>query len=162
MANTKVLCGIGCGICLLLITLILVLVSIGTIEPIEYGIEYNSITKKTNEDNVYGGGWYMIGPFTSFITFPATNINFDWSDFPNSNAGPITNIKDAGLQDMTLQMSMQYKLVQENVGKLFAKYKTSYENNLRQWAESATREAVGKFNSDAFWKDRANSAEKIR
>jgi len=69
MANNKMLCGIGCGICILLVGLILVLVSIGTIEPIEYGIEYNSITKKTTEDNVYSGGWYMIGPFSSFLTF---------------------------------------------------------------------------------------------
>lgn len=102
MANTKLLCGIGCGICLLLVTLILVLVSIGTVEPIEYGIEYNSFTKKTNSENVYGGGWYMIGPISSFITFPATLVNYDYSDYENSKAKPLENVKDGGSQVMTL------------------------------------------------------------
>jgi len=97
MANTKMLCGIGCGICLLLVTLIILLVSIGTIEPIEYGIEYNSISKKTNQDNVYAGGWYMIGPFSSFIAFPATLVNFDWSTYTGSKAPPIDNLKDGKL-----------------------------------------------------------------
>lgn len=34
-----------CSVCILLIGLIFLLVSIGTVEPIEYGIEYSSITK---------------------------------------------------------------------------------------------------------------------
>ena len=43
-------CAIGCCVCLSVVGLILFLVSIATIEPIEYGIKYNSITKKTDED----------------------------------------------------------------------------------------------------------------
>ena len=58
----KVLCGIGCGVCCLLTILIFVLVSVGTVEPIEYGIVYNSITKTVNTEHVYKGGWYFIGP----------------------------------------------------------------------------------------------------
>jgi len=50
MADAKMMCGIGCTICVLLTGLIILLVSIGTVEPIEYAIEYNSISKKTNED----------------------------------------------------------------------------------------------------------------
>ena len=94
MANSKLLCGIGCGICLLLTALILVLVSIGTVEPIEYGIVYNSFTKKTDEENVYGGGWYMVGPISSFVTYPATLVNYDFSDYENSKGQPLDNVKD--------------------------------------------------------------------
>lgn len=104
----------------------------------------------------------MIGPFSSFITFPATLVNFDWSTYEGSKGKPLENVKDAQLQDMTIQMSMQYKLVQENVGKLY-KYKVDYENSLlRQWAESAIRDAVGKFGNTDFWTNRAKSAEIIQ
>jgi len=72
MANEKLICGVVCGICWLLIALIVLLVSIGTVEPIEYGIIYNALTKKVDKEKVYPGGWYFIGPINSFITFAST------------------------------------------------------------------------------------------
>jgi uncharacterized membrane protein len=72
MANEKLICGVVCGICWLLIVLIILLASIGTVEPIEYGIIYNAVTKKVDKTKVYPGGWYMIGPINSFITFSST------------------------------------------------------------------------------------------
>ena len=57
------------------------LMSIGTVEPIEYGIVYNAITKSVNADTVYPGGWYFIGPVMSFITFPSTLVNIDFAEF---------------------------------------------------------------------------------
>lgn len=62
MSNNRILCGIGCGVCGLLTLLLIVIFSVGTVEPIEYGIVYNSITKSVNIDTVYPGGWYFIGP----------------------------------------------------------------------------------------------------
>lgn len=81
MSNRAIICGIVCAVMWLLVALIVALLSIGTIEPIEYGISYNAITKSINKDTVYPGGWYFIGPFNSFITFPATSVNIDYSDF---------------------------------------------------------------------------------
>jgi len=106
MADGKGICCIGCTICTLLVGLILLLVSIGTVEPIEYGIEYNSISKKIDMENVYGGGWYMIGPFTSFITFPATHVNIDWSTYDQAQRGPLLKVKDHDSQDITLSFSL--------------------------------------------------------
>ena len=47
-SRTKIMCGVGCGVCVLVTILIFVLISIGTVEPIEYGIKYNAITKKVD------------------------------------------------------------------------------------------------------------------
>jgi hypothetical protein len=80
----KAAIGIGCCLCIFLIGLIMLLVSIATVEPIEYAIEYNSLTKSTNNDKVYVGGWYMIGPVQSFITFPATMVNIDWTNYKDA------------------------------------------------------------------------------
>jgi regulator of protease activity HflC (stomatin/prohibitin superfamily) len=162
MADGRVICGICCTICLLLTGLIVLLVSIGTVEPIDYAIEYNSITKKTNEDDVYDGGWYLIGPFNSFFTFPATLVNIDWSDFPGAQRGPLQKVKDSGGQDITLSFSIQYKLNDKMIGKLYAKYKQDYERQFITWADAEVRTVVGKFSTTAFWSERAASAEYMR
>jgi len=72
------------------VTLIVVLMSIATVEPIEYGLVYSSLTKKVDSGNVYAGGWYFLGPFSSFINFPATLVNMDYTDFPGHKYQPIT------------------------------------------------------------------------
>ena len=93
MANNQAVCLIACGICWLLIALIVLLLSIGTVEPIEYGIVYNAITKTVNSETVYPGGWYFIGPVMSFITFPATLVNMDFTEFPDAISRPLI-VKD--------------------------------------------------------------------
>jgi len=161
MANQSTVCCIGCSICLLLVALILVLVSIGTVEPIEYGIAYNAITKKVDTDAVYPGGWYFIGPTTSFITYPSTYINLDFTHYPGAQAQPLT-VKDKGGQDIVLSMSIQYKLQEENIGKLYSEYQKTYETNYINFIDSVVRKEVGKFNSTAFWTDRQASGNILR
>jgi len=81
MADNSLIGIIACSICAAIVILIGLLVSIGTVEPIEYGIVYNAFTKSVDPDKVYPGGWYLIGPINSFITFPATLVNMDFADF---------------------------------------------------------------------------------
>jgi hypothetical protein len=120
--NLKRNCGIGCCVCLSVVGLILFLISIATIEPIEYGIKYNSITKKTDEDSVYSGGWYMVGPTVSFLTFPATLVNIDWTDYSGAQRAPLT-VRDNDGQDIRFAFSIQYRLTQSQIGQLYTKYK---------------------------------------
>lgn len=51
-----------------------------SVEPTEYGMSYNSITKSINMDHVYDGGLYFLGFFKHFIKFPRTVINIEFSD----------------------------------------------------------------------------------
>lgn len=45
----------------------------GTVEPIQYGLKYNTLSKNIDASSgVYEGGWYIIGPFNKFIQFPRT------------------------------------------------------------------------------------------
>lgn len=91
--------------CLTLLGLILFLVSIATIEPIEYGIKYNSISKKVDDTEVMSGGWYMVGPTTSFLTFPATLVNIDWTDYTGAQRAPLT-VRDNDGQDIRFAFSI--------------------------------------------------------
>jgi hypothetical protein len=63
--------------------------SAGTVEPIQYGLKYNTISKSVDTVNVYEGGWYVIGPFNSFISFPRTYVNLDFSNLPGSKSAPL-------------------------------------------------------------------------
>jgi hypothetical protein len=115
MADSKVICGVGVSICLAITLLIFLLISIGTVEPIEYGIVYNSLTKTVDSKKVYKGGWYLIGPINSFITFPATYVNLDFADFAGATNRPLV-VKDSDGQEIRLSFSIQYELQEENVG----------------------------------------------
>jgi len=161
MAFNKTACAIGCAICWLIVVLIILLVSIGTVEPIQYGIVYNSITKKVDLDTIYPGGWYFIGPINSFITFPATLVNLDFTEFEGALAKPLT-VKDSDGQEIKLSLSIQYKLQKEDVGKLYNEFQTGYEVTFVSYVDSVVRKIVGSFDSTAFWKQRKESGEKLR
>lgn len=36
--------------------------STDTVEPIEYGIKYNKMSRSIDKSTTYEGGWYIIGP----------------------------------------------------------------------------------------------------
>jgi len=95
----------GCSVCVAIIILIIVLSGVDTIEPTEVGILYNSVSKSVDYSFIYKGGWYWIGLFNSFFTFPATVVNVDFTTFPNANRSPI-QLKDSDLQDINLSISV--------------------------------------------------------
>lgn len=95
--NPKVACYACTAIVLLVIIIGGAAWSVGTVEPIEYGIKYNSISKNIDETEVYAGGWYFIGPFNKFFTYPATAINIDFAKLPNAKNPPIQARSAAGL-----------------------------------------------------------------
>jgi len=144
-----------------LVGLILILVSIATIEPIEYGLVYNSLTKKVDENTVYAGGWYFLGPFSSFVTFPATLVNIDWTDYEGAQYKPL-DLRDNAQQDVRLSLSVQYKLKFDDIGKLQNKFQTGYQVKFASYIESVVRSQVGQFGGTAFWTDRKNSGEILR
>jgi len=50
-----------------------------SLEPLEYGITYNKITKNIGTD-VYENGRYILNPVQSFIVYPARYITVEFSD----------------------------------------------------------------------------------
>lgn len=66
--------------CILLsFSVLLLLLMMKTIEPLEYGITYNSITKDIGT-HVYEGGRYFLIPWKSFIVYPAYLVTVEFSD----------------------------------------------------------------------------------
>ena len=64
---------------LLSLTTIGLLISMDSLEPLQYGITLNKITK-TVGDQVYDSGRYIIGPTKSFIVYPANLVTIEFSN----------------------------------------------------------------------------------
>lgn len=68
-----------------IVSTILVGVSFAAVEPLEYGIMYNTISKKIDTDNIYEGGLNWVGLFNKMITFPRTYVSIEYSDNNSAN-----------------------------------------------------------------------------
>ena len=101
--NPKLACGMCTTAILAIVTLVILIFSAGTVEPIAYGIKYNKFSKNVESPDVYDGGWYLIGPLNSFIQFPKTQVNIDFSDLPGSKAPGFTTL--TGGSTITLHFS---------------------------------------------------------
>lgn len=96
--NPKTACYACTAIVLLVVVIGGAAWSVGTVEPIEYGIKYNSLSKNIDEDGVvYTGGWYFIGPLTKFITYPSTAVNIDFSRLNGAKNAPLFVRSSGGL-----------------------------------------------------------------
>lgn len=77
MGSAYTICLVLFGV--ILMSIILLLVSVDTIEPLEVGITYNKITKNIGKE-VYPNGRYIIGPWNTFIKYPSNLVTVEFSD----------------------------------------------------------------------------------
>lgn len=72
-------------VCIIIsLTVLILLLSLGTVEPLQYGITMNIISKAVGT-TTYSNGRYLIGPFDSFIKYPSNLVTVEFSDNPNAD-----------------------------------------------------------------------------
>jgi len=125
----------------------------GTVEPISYGLKYNKLSKNIDSSGeVYEGGWYLIGPFSSFIQFPKTQVSVDFADLPGSKQKPID--ARSGVQ-IKMSFSFQYKLIKETLHKMYELHNTRYEKELiLTTAEGVIKQEATQYNVTDYWTQR--------
>merc|ERR1712048_372483 len=106
----KVASRLGGACCLIT----LVLMSIGTLMPLQYGMTVNAITRQVNSDSIYHGGRHLIGPWNNFIAFPSTVVTVTFMD--GSDNGPLATRTKDGLE-LIIQLAFQYRMEADNLGK---------------------------------------------
>jgi hypothetical protein len=80
--KTKCVCATITTIVTLLV--LVLAMSFGTVEPTEYGILYNSVSKQIDKETVYEGGLQYVGLFNHVIAYPRIQKTIEFSD--NSGA----------------------------------------------------------------------------
>ena len=101
---------IGVGGIVLFLGIILLAFSWDTVEPIEFGLKCNSITKSCNQNTIFTGGRYLVGPFNYFLSFPSTLQTIEFSSYKHSKADPLKTRTAEGLT-LGLHVSFQYQLL---------------------------------------------------
>lgn len=151
--NTTIL---GCSGLLLVGLVVLLAFSFATVEPTEWAIKKNKISKQIDKDNIYDGGRHLIGPLYSFITFPATYKTIEFSDDKRYS-------KDDALKTTTkeglvvyLHVSFQYQLIRwgvlrNKIGYLYDTYNVDYETQMKRTAKEAILQVAGAHNATEFW-----------
>jgi regulator of protease activity HflC (stomatin/prohibitin superfamily) len=137
------------------------LLSIGTVEPIEYGLKYNSISKTIDRNKVYTGGWHWVWPWYNFIVFPATLVNLDFTDYKGAQSQPL-NVKDNNGQTMRLSVSLQYRIKKDKIPELYSAYQKGYETTMISFVDATVRTMVGTFGPDDFWTKRKEKGDQLR
>jgi regulator of protease activity HflC (stomatin/prohibitin superfamily) len=125
-----------------------------SVEPTEYGMTYNVITKTAGVDHIYEGGLYFLGPFQKFIKFPATVTHIEFSDRPHANSPPLETRTKEGL-GLILHVSFQYKLYREDIPKLYRLTNVRYEETFIRQAKNIILEQGSEYNAPEYWEKRS-------
>jgi len=134
--------------------------SIGTLSPLERGLTVNIITKQVNQESVYEGGRHLIGPFNSFIAFPATQVTVSFEK-GNGGVGPLQTRTKDGLS-LTMQLAFQYRMDTSQLGKLFAMANMQYEPLFVRNARDVLLKAAADYEAFEYWQNREKIGEEMQ
>jgi regulator of protease activity HflC (stomatin/prohibitin superfamily) len=126
--------------------------TMATLEPLEYGIQYNVVTKSIGE-KIYTSGRYFINPFTKFFRYPANLITVEFSDSPRAKAPGLQTRTAEGL-NLLLHVSFQYYLLPEGLTKLYNLANVNYHGTVVRIARDVILKVAGNYNSTSYWTER--------
>lgn len=145
---------------LALVCVILFACSWDTVEPTEWGIKYNTLSRQLSAEKVYTGGRYFVWIFTRFINFPSTLINIEFSERETSDSGPLNTRTKEGLA-LGLHMSFQLYLDKEKLPELYYMTGMDYKSTYIRIARDAILQVAGEWEAPSFWQNRTEIGEAI-
>jgi regulator of protease activity HflC (stomatin/prohibitin superfamily) len=132
-----------------------------TVEPIEWGLKYNSISKSITNETIYDGGRYLIWPFHSFIDFPRALKTIEFSTRRGANAQPLRTRTAEGLA-LGLHISFQYQLIASEIPALYAMNNQDYEATFIRIARDTILQAAGGYEAPKYWESRSKIAKDMQ
>jgi len=149
------------GACIVIsLTVILLLVSMDSLEPLQYGITVNKITKTIGTD-VYEGGRYLIGPFKSFLIYPANLVSIEFSDTRGATGEPLQTRTAEGL-GLTLYVSFQYAVNKTQIPNLYNLANINYHSTYVRISRDVILKVAGQYNATNYWTDRGSIGDKMK
>jgi regulator of protease activity HflC (stomatin/prohibitin superfamily) len=139
------------------ITIIMLLISMDTIEPLNYGITYNKISKSVGTE-VYESGRYLIGPVQGFLTYPANLQSIEFSDSSSATSEPMQTRTMEGLS-LTLFVSFQFQIEKNNITALYNLANTNYFGTYVRISRDIILKVAGQFNATSYWTERKKIGE---
>jgi regulator of protease activity HflC (stomatin/prohibitin superfamily) len=141
------------GTCIAIsLVVILLLISMDSIEPLQYGITYNKVTKSIGTE-VYDSGRYLIGPTNSFFEYPANLVTIEFSDQPTSTSEPLQSRTGEGL-GLSLHVAFQFQVIKEDIPKLYNLANINYFGTYVRIARDIILKIAGMYNAADYWNQR--------
>lgn len=155
----------GC-LCITLLLGLLATTSLGAVPPLHYAIRYNAFTKAAATESIYGPGRYVIGPFNSFLLFPSSVQNLEFiSDSglrPSGKRYDSLHTRTKEGLGLHLQLSLQYRLQKENIGKLYTEFNVRYQSVFTSGARDTLVKAASEYNAEDLWARRKEFGERMQ
>jgi len=139
----------------------LIAMSFGSVEPTEYAIKYNVISKNVDHENIYEGGLQWIGLFNNFVTYPRIHTSIEFSDNQEAQTKPLQSRTFEGLE-LTLHFAFQYALIKEDLPKLYRLTEDTYEELFEKIARNVILLQAGEYTAPQYWQNRSYVAEEMR
>ena len=153
----SLVCG---GSCLLIVVLLLLATGFDTVEPTEYGLNYNRFTKSFDKVDVFEGGRYWVWFTNKFIAFPAIQQSVEFSDSSTADTGPLKTRTQEGLA-LTLHIAFQYKLVKEGIPALYELSNLQYEQTYIRIARDTILQEAGSYQAPQYWAKRREIGKRM-
>jgi regulator of protease activity HflC (stomatin/prohibitin superfamily) len=131
-----------------------------SLEPLQYGITVNKITKTIGTE-VYESGRYLIGPFKSFLVYPANLVTIEFSDARTATGDPLQTRTAEGL-GLTLYVSFQYEVNKTEIPKLYNMANINYHSTFVRISRDIILKVAGSYNATNYWTDRGRIGEKMK
>lgn len=152
-ASPFYLCSYCCCTGIWLLLIIMIAVSFEYVHYNEMAFGKNSITNKVDTSDVYPTGRHMVGPTISMVRFPRQYQN---EAFTGSDALSIFN--EEGM-DISVEVSFQYRIKEDQLMSLMTTYGTNYETKLRSVAESTLKNTATFYTINDYLNERNMIAE---
>lgn len=149
------------SICLVLsLVVILLLVSMDSLEPLRIGITHNKVTKQIGTE-VYESGRYLIGPLNSFLEYPSNLVTVEFSNARGATAEQLQTRTAEGLS-LGLHVSFQYQLIKEDLPKLYNMANINYHSTYVRISRDVILKVAGMYNATNYWTDRGIIGDNMR
>ena len=139
---------------------VILLFSIDSLEPLEVGITYNKITKTIGTET-FESGRYVIGPFKSFLVYPANLVTIEFSDSRGATSEALQTRTAEGL-GLSLYISFQYQINKNEITKLYNMANLNYHGTYVRISRDTILKIAGMYNATNYWTDRQKIGEHMK
>mmetsp|Transcript_6324 Transcript_6324/g.10144 ORF Transcript_6324/g.10144 Transcript_6324/m.10144 type:complete len:400 (+) Transcript_6324:92-1291(+) len=120
----------------------------------KFGLLRNKVTGVVDLENTYAPGWYWIGFWKEFVEFPSTLNTIEFSEEPVEEG--VQDLRHLRSRDkdgklIFLDVSIQYLLHKESIGKLYTDMLTFYEDIMISELRDQIAKAANGFAVQDIW-----------
>jgi len=152
--------------CLMFTFVFTCIFSIDVVVPRTYAIKYNRFTKTAYTDHIYINGRYFIGPWNTFLHFPAGAQTLE---FMKEQRMTKTGTRFDSLHTRTkdglalhLQVSLQYQLQKEHLGQLYSEFNQQYEQVFSSTVRDELIRTAARYEATQLWTERATFSSELQ